>query len=1068
MKQDSTDSLLAEYLTVTQAANYLGVSPWTLRNWDSAGKLKPERHPVNGYRIYREEDLKSVLESGHLLGKRKHTLTPNIDWRDIGENEHLVQFYETDAYLVESVAGYLAAGLSAGEAVVILATQEHRRRIGKKLAGRGIDVSAATKQGQYLAFDAARILSMLTRDKSVDPNAYSEVIEGTLLQLRERWPRIRVFGEIVALLWEEGDRAGACALEQMWSDLAKKLSFTLFCAYPISEFGTAADDASFMQICACHTRVLPAESYAALTTPEEQLREISSLQQKAKALEAELAHRKETEKERALLAAIVESSNDAIISKNLDGIITSWNRGAENIFGYTASEAIGQSVMILIPEDRLEEEATILGRIRLGERVEHYETIRRRKDGTSIHVSLTVSPVIDPEGRIIGASKIARDITEHKFAVESLGQSEERYRRLTELLPVGVYTCEAPSGRITYYNEQAVALWGRVPNCENTEERFCGSFQMLVPETGELLPHEQCPMAVTLREGRPFRNFEAVLRRPDGSEITVLVNIDPIRDSRGQVVGAVNVFHDISALKEAQEALREQKENLSTLLETLPVGVLIAHDAGCKRISGNKMAADLLRLPHEANLSKTAPPDELPRHFRVLKDGEPISPDQLPLQRAARGEIGPPVELVQEFDDGSIMHTLVSARPLFDADGRPRGAVGGLLDITDLKNAEQALREADRRKDEFLATLAHELRNPLAPIRTGLELMKYVMDDPESLRETRDIMERQTQQLIALVDDLLDVSRITRGKFELRKSQVKLDEVVRSAAEASQPFIEEAGHTLTLELPERPVFLKADPHRLAQVLSNLLNNAAKFTPHGGRIRLMAACEGKDLVIAVEDNGIGIPPDQLDAIFEMFAQIDRPGETAHTGLGIGLTLVKMLVGMHGGTINAHSDGLKKGTTFTVRLPVLIESAKEGQTTEVPKAEPPNGKHRVLVVDDNNAAADMLGGIVRILGNNEVRTACDGREAIAVAQEFRPDVILMDLGMPRMNGFEAARHIRNEPWGEKVTMVALTGWGQDDDKRRSLEAGFDRHLVKPAEPEDLAQLFAELDRTATVTQ
>lgn len=372
------------------------------------------------------------------------------------------------------------------------------------------------------------------------------------------------------------------------------------------------------------------------------------------------------------------------------------------------------------------------------------------------------------------------------------------------------------------------------------------------------------------------------------------------------------------------------------------------------------------------------------------------------------------------------------------------------------------LSEADRRKDEFLATLAHELRNPLAPIRTGLELMKMVADDPATMEEIRSTMERQTQQMATLIDDLLDVSRITQGKLQLRKCRVKLADVVRNAVEASSPFILEAGHELTVSIPEQLIYLEADPHRLAQVLSNLLNNAAKYTKEGGRIWFTAERQESEVVIMVKDTGIGIPTEMLERVFEMFAQIDRPMEKGYTGLGIGLTLVKSLVEMHGGRIEVHSEGPNQGSQFSVRLPFLVEwSMQESRVAPPEQGEAAPGKRRVLVVDDNKAAADMLSMIVKMLGN-EVRTAGDGQQAVTVAAEFLPDMVVMDLGMPRMNGYDAARYIRQQSWGEKIMLVALTGWGKEEDRQRTEEAGFDHHLVKPAEPAALQELFNKLEQ------
>lgn len=380
-----------------------------------------------------------------------------------------------------------------------------------------------------------------------------------------------------------------------------------------------------------------------------------------------------------------------------------------------------------------------------------------------------------------------------------------------------------------------------------------------------------------------------------------------------------------------------------------------------------------------------------------------------------------------------------------------------------LQNSEDELREtaarlseANRRKDEFLATLAHELRNPLSPIHSGLEVMKLSPDLPASLHGIRATMERQTQQMVRLIDDLLDVSRIMLGKLTLRKCRVDLADVLQSAIESTQPAIVAGRHELTVAAPEQPIYLEADPNRLAQVVSNLLNNAVKYSKAGGRILLTAGTGDGQVIITVEDAGIGIPTDMQTRIFEMFSQIGHPLEAGYTGLGIGLSLTKSLVRMHGGTIEVHSAGTGQGSRFTVRMP-LGTSRSEPRGPESAGAETAaRRKLRVLVVDDNKAGADMLGTLVRILGQ-DVRTVYDGAAGVEAASRFRPDVVFLDLGMPKMSGYDVAQQIRAQPSGDDVMLVALTGWGQEEDKRRTREAGFDRHLVKPADPADLQAIF-----------
>ena len=368
----------------------------------------------------------------------------------------------------------------------------------------------------------------------------------------------------------------------------------------------------------------------------------------------------------------------------------------------------------------------------------------------------------------------------------------------------------------------------------------------------------------------------------------------------------------------------------------------------------------------------------------------------------------------------------------------------------------ESLRAGDRKKDEFLATLAHELRNPLAPIRTGLEIMKMAEGNPSAMEKVRATMERQVEQLVMLVNDLLDVSRITRGKMQLRTSRVDLAEVIRSATEASNPTISEAGHHLSVRLPDSPVYLEADPHRLAQVISNWLNTAAKYTARGGSISLEALPDPSGVVVRVSDNGIGIPVSMLERIFEMFTQVDSPADADYGGLGIGLTLVKSLVEMHGGRIKAESAGPGQGSSFSFQLPVLAAPDPGSLSGSPQSATTGAARRKVLVVDDNKAAADTLAMAVEMMGH-EVRVASNGQEGVELASRFLPAVVLMDLGMPVMDGWEAARQIRGREWGKDIVLIALTGWGQEEDRRKTKEAGFDHHLVKPASPATIRELL-----------
>jgi signal transduction histidine kinase/ActR/RegA family two-component response regulator len=385
-------------------------------------------------------------------------------------------------------------------------------------------------------------------------------------------------------------------------------------------------------------------------------------------------------------------------------------------------------------------------------------------------------------------------------------------------------------------------------------------------------------------------------------------------------------------------------------------------------------------------------------------------------------------------------------------------------DLIERKRAEDALRDADRRKDEFLMTLAHELRNPLAPIRTAVDLMKRTPPSGEGEEVTwaREVLDRQTALMARLLDDLLDVGRIARDKLELRTKRMDVGTLMREAVAMNRPLVEEFGHVLTVVVPDAPMYLNADPARLTQVFGNLLNNACRYTPSGGQISLTATRQGDDAVVRVKDNGIGIPPDRLSSIFDMFSQVDRSLERSQRGLGIGLHLVKRLVGMHGGSVTAHSDGNGTGSEIVVHLPLLTASSP-GDTPETQTGSEPVtvSARRILVVDDNTDAAQSLAMLLAVCGH-DTHVVHDGIAALDAAERLRPDVILLDIGLPRLNGFEVCRRIRQQPWGKDVVVIALTGWGQEVDRRRSHESGFDHHIVKPVEHETLVKLLERDDR------
>ena len=530
----------------------------------------------------------------------------------------------------------------------------------------------------------------------------------------------------------------------------------------------------------------------------------------------------------------------------------------------------------------------------------------------------------------------------------------------------------------------------------------------------------------------------------------------PLLDGNGEILEWFGAASDVTARKQAEAALRQSEGRFRTLFESMDEGFCVI-----------EMIFDADSRPADYRFLEVNPAFE--KHTGLVDAAGRRMREMVPNHDAHWFEIfgrvavtGEPIRFVNQATALENRWFDVYAFRLGDAASRKVALL--FNDITFRKKAEHErerlvgqLREQDVRKDEFLATLAHELRNPLAPIHNGLELMKLASNDGETSEKVRAMMERQVGHMVRLIDDLLDLSRINQGKLELKKERLELSAVVKNAVETSRPLIEQMGHDLSLAAPPEPIYVDADMTRLSQVVSNLLNNAAKYTERGGRIRLSTERLGSEVVLTVQDNGVGIPANMLTEVFEMFTQVERSLERSRGGLGIGLSLVKRLVELHGGSVEARSGGDDRGSTFVLRLPAALPVTGERRGEDETESERSESGLRILVVDDNQDAATSLALLLKIMGN-ETRTAHDGLEALAVAAGFRPEVTLLDIGMPKLNGYEVCRRIRQQAWGEGMVLIALTGWGQEEDRRRSMAAGFDAHLVKPVDLPVLEKLLA----------
>ncbi len=641
------------------------------------------------------------------------------------------------------------------------------------------------------------------------------------------------------------------------------------------------------------------------------------------------------EKTTAHLAAIVTSSDDAIISKDLDGVITSWNRSAQRMFGYDAEEAIGKSITMLIPPDHLEEEPGILARIRRGETIDHYETIRRRKDGTLIDISITVSPLRNTAGEIVGASKIARDVTERKKAAQSVAM----YAAIVESSEDAIISKNL-DGVITSWNRSAERMFGY-----DAHEAVGRSITMLIPPDHI---DEEPTILGRIRRGESLRHYETVRRRKDGTLLDISLTVSPIRDGKGAIVGASKIVRDVTAAKRVEAALKKSEQQA--------------------------------------------------------------------------------------------------------------------------RNALVEAENAARSKDEFLALLSHELRTPMSAIVGWARLLRAGLS-PEEMSQGIEVIERNARLQAQIIEDLLDMSRIVSGKFRLDVQTVNVGSLVSAAVDAVRLAAEAKDLHLTCVCDPRAGEIRGDPARLQQVFFNLLTNATKFTPRGGIVQVTCQRAGSSVEITVSDTGMGIKPEFLPHVFERFRQQDGQTTRVHQGLGLGLAIVKHLVELHGGSVRAASAGDGKGATFTVLLPVSVAITPYVSSDWSSRRDHPSSERwldqldanvdttalsgiTVLVTDDEADARELLRKMLEQRGAT-VLVCGSAHDTLDRVQRHRPDVLVCDIGMPGIDGYGLISRLRSlsPERGGATPAIALTAFARSEDRTRSLLAGFQMHLSKPVEPEEL---------------
>jgi PAS domain S-box-containing protein len=821
----------------------------------------------------------------------------------------------------------------------------------------------------------------------------------------------------------------------------------------------------------------------------------------------DISARKNAEREHAYLAAIVASSDDAIVSKSLQSVITSWNAAAERMFGYTAAEAIGQLVYLIIPPERHGEEAEIISGLNRGERIEHLETVRRRKDGTLIDVSLTISPIKDKNGVVIGASKIARDITERKRA-------ERERAHLAAIIESSddAIVSKTLDSVITSWNKAAEKMFGYT-----AEEAVGRQVYLIIPPERQ---GEETEILARIRRGEKIDHYETVRQRKDGAMLHVSLTVSPIKDSEGNIVGASKIARDITERRKAIEEIEAGRQTLQivnrvgqTLSSELDLEKVVQSltDAATKatgaafgaffyNVMDEQGASYMLYtlsgvprshfegfpMPRATDLfaptflgeavvrsdNVTADPryGKNPPHFGLPKGHLPVTSYLAVPVRSRSGEVlgglffGHPERAAFSLQHEQIVVGLA-------------GQAASAIDNARLYEATRAARteaeNANRLKDEFLATVSHELRTPLNAILGWARLLHTGQLDEDARKRAVETIERSAVAQGQLIEDILDVSRIITGKLRLEVAPVDIGRVVAEAVESVRPSADAKQVRLQTVLDTRTNIIRGDAHRLQQILWNLLSNAIKFTPKGGRVHVAISRVASHVEIAVNDTGQGIKREFLPYVFDRFRQADSSSVRTHGGLGLGLAIVRHLTELHGGTVSAASPGEGQGATFTVLLPVpAVHDETQRQRPQVATLPAVGGKLvmpdgavlkgvRVLVVDDEADARDLLGVVLNKCGA-EVRIAASTREALTILNEWTPDVLVSDIGMPGEDGYELIHQVRarSHNAGGSIPAAALTAYATAEDRLRVLTAGFQIHVAKPVEPVELIAVVASL--------
>jgi PAS domain S-box-containing protein len=753
---------------------------------------------------------------------------------------------------------------------------------------------------------------------------------------------------------------------------------------------------------------------------------------------------------------ILASIGDAVITTDVEGRVTFLNSVAESLTGWTLTEAAGQpldSVLLIINEEsRQPVESPTVRALRDGVVIGlANHTLLIAKDGTERLIDDSAAPIRNDHGEVAGVVLIFRDISERRrheqHMQDALTYADNIFATMREPFLVLDKSLRVQTANAVFYRSFQVSR-------EETERHYIydlGNGQWNIPRLRTLLEE-------VLSNSHPIHDYDVEHAFPAIGRRTMLLNASRFQSVNSQPDLILLAIEDITERKRAEIVMQTSEVRYRRLFETARDGILILDADTGKILDANPFMNELLDYSQDEFLGKELweiglfnDKSENEAAFRQLQEHGFIRYDSLPLE--TRSGKKAEVEFVSN---------------VYRVDGRAV-AQCNIRDISErsrlereLKDQREALADLHRRKDEFLAMLSHELRSPLAPISNAVHLLRLRKNEDSLQQQARTIIERQVTQLTRLVDDLMEVSRITTGRVHLRLDRVVMGGIVERAVETARPLMDQRTHEFTVSLPPQPIWLYADASRLEQVVVNLLTNAAKYTDEGGHIWLTVQEEGPDCVLRVRDTGVGIAPELLPRVFDLFTQAGRSLDRSQGGLGIGLALVQRLVEMHHGRVEAHSS-LGHGTEFVVRLPTDLAPALQLPSTPEATAEPTGPSLRVLVVDDNVDTAGSLAMLLRESGH-DVRTAHDGPNALEAALNYRPNVVLLDIGLPGLDGYEVAKRLRQQPVLQQVALVAMTGYGQESDRQRSQQAGFDHHLVKPVDFGKVEQILATISEKA----